>query len=178
MPAVWTDPRTWKFKDIASAAQMNTELRDNLLFLKQKPRYYANAIGAADFTVSISNSVWTAIDDTKLAVTLQTSVANEEVFIYCAMGSTCPVVSGYRLDVLIDGAIYASSMSGTPNTSGVFADTFVTINVTKASYFRKRVVIATPGVHTFVPRMILSASTQTVTFKANGADIILGAQVE
>lgn len=48
--AVWTDPRTWRFRDKVTAAALNTDVRDNLLWLKQQTRRVADVAehGAGD----------------------------------------------------------------------------------------------------------------------------------
>lgn len=44
MPALWTTPKTWNTGEPLTAADLNTHLRDNLEYLKDKPSgaYLAN----------------------------------------------------------------------------------------------------------------------------------------
>jgi hypothetical protein len=37
MPAIWTDPKTWQLDDIYDATEMNEQMRDNLLYLYNRP---------------------------------------------------------------------------------------------------------------------------------------------
>jgi hypothetical protein len=178
MPAIWTNPRDWTFKDVFSAAQANIQLRDNLLYLKQKPRFYVNLAPLANFNVAVLTATPTAIDDTRLLLTLTTSVANEEVFIYGTFLITSPSAQGIVFDVLMDSTTFISSMTNTPLLSGIWNNSLITTGSGFMIVFRKRVVVAAAGVHTFVPRIRMAASNQTITFISSNGTIEFGAQVE
>ncbi len=48
MPA-WSAPRTWVTGELVTAAQLNTELRDNLLYLKAAPTFDGNVVVTGNF---------------------------------------------------------------------------------------------------------------------------------
>lgn len=72
MPANWTDPVTWEDLDMVSAVDLNTQLRDNLLYLKGRPAAFV-----ADFdnaVISTSSTAW--VDMTGMSVTITTTATS------------------------------------------------------------------------------------------------------
>lgn len=57
MPGVWTEPKTWVDGETPTGAQFNTQIRDNLNYLKSGPTYEGDVTVQGDITatgVSIS----------------------------------------------------------------------------------------------------------------------------
>ncbi len=63
MTAVWTPPRTWAVGELATAAMLNTHIRDNLDWLKTPPQ----AVTTLPNTLSITSSAF--VDITTLNLT-------------------------------------------------------------------------------------------------------------
>lgn len=60
MPANWTTPRTWNIGEIVTAGQMNTQVRDNLDFLKARsetPMNYVSKVFAQQFATTSTQYV-------------------------------------------------------------------------------------------------------------------------
>lgn len=51
MPNIWTDPRTWIDGETPTGAMFNTQLRDNLNFLKNTPAFSGDISVVGDVTV-------------------------------------------------------------------------------------------------------------------------------
>lgn len=69
MAVEWTDPITWVVSNKVTAAQMNANLRDNMLYLYDPPRCALRltstqaVANATDHTVSWSEAVWDSHGD-------------------------------------------------------------------------------------------------------------------
>lgn len=68
MPATWTDPRTWVDLDLVTAADLNEQVRDNLLWLKERP--IANE---SDFDGTFFNTTSSTWQDTGADAALTTT---------------------------------------------------------------------------------------------------------
>lgn len=114
---VWTTPDTVVDGDVLTASWLNTQLRDNMLFLKTKPIVIKNVTGLADTT--ITSSTFVAVNDTYFNVDLTTTGNPVRVSINGNVHNTATwYLAGF--DVLIDGTTYLSSGAGTPLTYGTW----------------------------------------------------------
>lgn len=105
MTATWTTPRTWAVNELVTPDLLNTQLRDNLEYLKSPPvaQYVTN-----DLTYEVSRSGYGSfvdVDGTNLSLTLQTYGGDVKVTIqgfYYETSATAAKV-GY-LDIAVDSA--------------------------------------------------------------------------
>lgn len=179
MARIWTAPITYKYKQVMSAALSNEQLRDNLEYLKMKPRTYA-PLALVTNDVLAATTTYQAVNDLNWAVSIATSEANEEVFVYfqCLISLSAGTPQALLLDVLVDNTNYLSSGTPTPITNGVGFFLFATTSATSWG-FRKRLIIPTIGTHTFKLRARVAVTSCNVTFfTANAAGAEFGVQVE
>lgn len=65
----WTNPKTWVTGDVVTADDLNTEVRDNLMYLKSANTY---SEVSADMTYSTASASWADIDPTNLSLSVTT----------------------------------------------------------------------------------------------------------
>lgn len=177
MPAIWTAPQTWEFNQVMSAAQANQQLRDNLLFLKNKPRDVINYNALTNITQSATTS-FAVIDDSKLTLNLVTSEANEHVILSLTGLLLLSTASQFlALDWLIDNTVYASNMTVTPVSNGCGVD-YMAVTTGQLVYVRKRVIIPSAGAHTFKLRSKISTTPCTFTLATNNNTFEMEAKVD
>lgn len=178
MSRIWTQPHTWKYKEVWTATQLNQEMRDNLEFLKMKPRNYAELRGVANDTPTILTASWTAVNDSNWQCNITTSEANEEVFLYLCVGFTVTTsAQKVDFDILIDNSIYLSSLTATPSTNGIGGTYVPTANAFYIS-LRHRYVVPSVGSHNFKLRAKTGTSNSVMTFITATQYAMFGVQVE
>lgn len=96
----WTSPATWSVGQLVTAADLNTQLRDNLLALKNPPTAHYKLNESANYTTN--STVFVDVDATKLALTIVTS--GGDVLVGFA-GSLLGTSRAY-LDVAVDGVAF------------------------------------------------------------------------
>lgn len=136
MPANWTAPRTWVDLKTVNADDMNEQMRDNLLFLKDRPfGIYANW-AATQTTTSAS---FVAVTNVNVTIT----TTGSRVMLICHGGIWDSGVYTTRLDLAIDGTRQGDATDGmfmtsqVPDTQGQnapFALTFVTSALAAGSH--------------------------------------------
>jgi hypothetical protein len=67
--STWTDPKSWVTGELVTAADLNTYLRDNLLFLRNVTSFNHVEV---DATYSTTSTTWVDIDATQLSLTVAT----------------------------------------------------------------------------------------------------------
>lgn len=107
--------KTWVTGEALTASDLNAQLRDNILYLLNRPSAVAEGRNLAD--ISITSTSMAAVDDNfyNLDITTVTGKAIVEL-----TGGSFLVVATDTLyvDLLIDGTTYLSSNTGTPATKG------------------------------------------------------------
>jgi hypothetical protein len=104
MPANWTTPATWTTGQLVSASDLNTQVRDNLEYLKER----TDAPGFAQYTVNetanytTTSGVFVDVDSTKLALTIVTRGNPVMIGFYGTISSGAADTT-INLDVLLDG---------------------------------------------------------------------------
>jgi hypothetical protein len=104
----WTTPRTWATGDLVTAADMNTHLRDNLLYLKDATRF--NAV-VSDSTYSSTQQAFVDVDSGALTLTVSTRGTLALVGFETAVRQSS-VTQGIALDVTVDGVRLGTSARG------------------------------------------------------------------
>jgi len=153
MPAVWTPPATWNAGDIVTAAQMNTHVRDNLLFLKARTETPFNAVSRV-ISANFNTGSTVFVDlNAGLYCTLTTSGAP----VLIALSGTWKnntIGSDTCMDIMIDGL-----RIGDP-TYGIFLMQSHGDRYQSFSWSTIRPLGA--AVHAFMPQWRVSAGTASV----------------
>lgn len=178
MPAIWTAPKDWVYKDIVSAANANIQIRDNLLYLKKKPRHVIDLKGLATIAV-VQSTTFAAVDDSQLTLTITTSEANEDVWLSVqgALNVNASAVFLY-FDWLMDTTTWVSSGTNTGLTSGAALMYILSTGVVYPVSIRIKVTVPTAGVHTFKLRTKISSGTPTMSLFNNTQNFQVGVIVE
>lgn len=177
MPAIWTEPKDWVYKDVFSAADANIQIRDNLLYLFQKPREYQMLSTAANLVVALTTA-WAAVDDTQFTRTIVTTKDNQEVDLTLEGNGGLSVGAQYIVfDWLMDSTNYISTMTPTPLLYGTKMVYMLTAGVYYPVNFTKRVVIATAGAHTFKLRARIVTSNASLTLPTTALVVETGVQI-
>lgn len=132
----WTTPITWNTGDLIDAADLNTYLRDNLAFLKDRPGDYFEGTGS-DY--STSSTSFTDIDSTDFSITDTFTGDPILVLINAAFGVTSDLYVYF--DITVDGArqggtndgIWVVQMESTVDPSNAFGLCFVLFGVSSGS---------------------------------------------
>lgn len=176
MPAIWTTPKDWKYKDVFSAADANIQIRDNLLWLYKKPSDFLKCTGS-NIVVAMTTS-WAAVDDTQFTRTIVTTSDNQEVDLtYEGNVQLATGVQYACFDWLMDAGTYVSTMTATPETYGSKMVYVLTAGIDYPAGFRKRVVVPTAGVHTFKLRGRIVTSNCNLTLRVAGSVVETGVQI-
>lgn len=106
---IWTPPLTWDTGRLVTAADLNTQIRDNLLYLKNLP---AQIVFGQTFTTSSTS--WVPVHETQNIITRpggrMLCVAYGHVYPASAMGA-----QRFFLNYEIDGAMITGSNEGIQN---------------------------------------------------------------
>lgn len=158
----WTNPITWVFKQVWSATVFNQQIRDNLLFLKNRP-YTVAALGSTNQT-GISTA-WTTITNSGLQIVVPVTAVLE--FGWRITLSHTTVNNYVSIDIYdLDNNVYLSSGTATPSTAGlarltlglatgasIFSGSFLHVNVPA-------------GTHNYEFRLIAQAASSTINNSA------------
>ncbi len=94
----WQNPKTWKTGDLLTAPEMNSQLRDNLRYLKGLPFAQASLRRAANYSSRDSNFV--DIDSSELSFTVEVTGAAQIGFLGTFQMDRAGSI---HLDLAIDG---------------------------------------------------------------------------
>ena len=94
----WNDPKTWNTGDLLTALEMNSELRDNLRYLKEL--LYAQSTIRQGVNYSSSSRSFVDIDVNALSLTLRTAGAAQIGFLGTFQMDRSSVL---YLDLTVDG---------------------------------------------------------------------------
>ena len=100
--ADWTAPKTWATGELVSASNLNEQVRDNLLVLKDPPSDNYEVDEGSDYTTTSTSFV--DVDATNLALTITTQ--GGDVMVHFHGGMVRAAASGVYIsfDVDLDGA--------------------------------------------------------------------------
>ena len=94
----WHDPKTWNTGDLLTAQEMNSQLRDNLRYLKELP--YAQSTIRQETNYSTGSRGFVDIDASALSLTLRTAGAAQIGFLGTFQMDRSSVL---YLDLMVDG---------------------------------------------------------------------------
>ena len=100
MSPVWHVPRTWQVDQLVTEADLNSQLRDNLTFLKDPPTALVSLDEEANYSSSTTEFV--DVDRERLALSLTTS-GGDLLVVFFGMVKNHDTRGGVALDVLLDG---------------------------------------------------------------------------
>ncbi len=152
MPAIWTPPRTWQVGELATAALMNQQLRDNLDWLKS-PTLQVHQPANAFLTTS---TTWV---DLWSPLTLVSNGGGFLVGAYMQLTNTA-AGAGDFIDLMIDGV----SQGGSEGIMGINVPA-ATPSSFPASFVRY-ISPLSAGSHTFKLRCRTTSGTMGVYMNA------------
>lgn len=140
MPENWTNPKTWVVDELVTAATMNAQIRDNLLWLKSPPSREYTALGDGDWVTS--STAWVDVDGTYLALYMETTGGDLMVHFHGTMILTGADGIAY-FDLTLDGFPVAGD-------NGIIAlqnpDSALAQRITPVS-FTRRITNVSPMAH-------------------------------
>ncbi len=103
----WTTPRTWQSGSVVTAAQMNEQLRDNLLYLLSPN---SDAVLQDGTAFEISGTAWGTVGGTAQCPTLVTHGGPLLIYASCAVKAD---TAGQQaaFDIAVDGVRVADGLS-------------------------------------------------------------------
>jgi hypothetical protein len=103
MPAVWTDPATWEVGQLITADDLNEQIRDELLWLLNRPSAIQLVNEASNYTTTSTSFV--DVDSTDLSKTVNIKSGIARVTFICTIGNNIAAsVARVYLDIAVDGA--------------------------------------------------------------------------
>lgn len=101
MTPTWHTPRTWQIDQLVTEADLNSQLRDNLNFLKDPPTAFVSLDEASDYASRSGEFV--DVDRDRLALSL-TTAGGDLLVVFFGMVKNSDGRGGVALDVTLDGA--------------------------------------------------------------------------
>lgn len=125
MPANWTDPRTWVDLDLVTAADLNEQVRDNLLHLKARP-----VARASDYDGTVSSTSSTSfVDVTGASVSITTSGSSRLLILASGTWANSGL-SESQLTVDLDGTNLGDATYGMNRLNPSRGDSFGAFSIT------------------------------------------------
>lgn len=111
----WTTPETWVPGQVVAASDLNSNIRDNTLYLfSGRPVGFTQHVGAADY--STASSTFVDVDATNLILTLTTTGSRVLVAAMALIGGSL-AAGGCFLDFILDSTTRAGGTSGLISTA-------------------------------------------------------------
>lgn len=104
----WTDPRTWVTGELVTASLLNTHLRDNLNFLKDRPAAVSSINEGSDYTTTSATFVDVDATNGKFQQTLTTEGGDVLVMPNVNVGHSSSTARVW-FDIAVDGTRWGSS---------------------------------------------------------------------
>ncbi len=115
----WFDPRTWVVREGITATKLN-EISEDLRALKNPPKSVVT-IGGGGANLTTASATFVAVDDAQFLLSIDKSEAESDLEVVMTAAAQHSLTTGHvHFDVLIDGTTWASSMTGTPATNGLW----------------------------------------------------------
>ena len=154
----WKLPRDWKQQEALTAIKLNTEIRDKMIYLFDKPH---TVLTVRDVNYTTTSTSWVTVDDRVFTLNVETFGGDVIVELH-GLVDTNSGVQRVDLDLWIDDSYYLSSGAATPNSFG-FASSqgrFTGSDRTLAGF---KVLTNLPaGIHKFQLRWKVSGATGTL----------------
>ncbi len=159
MTLLWTTPRDWVSNEVITKEKLNA-ISNDLRYL-YNPASAVATIRGTGADVNVTSTTPAELNDTLYALSVELT-GNKDVLIefqgYMRGGAAAAAT---MIDFLIDGSVYASSLTGTYFSGGVSRHLQVTalLNIPVSIHYVIPAGSLAAGVHTFKPRLWVSAST-------------------
>ena len=101
MSPVWHTPLTWQVDQLVTEADLNSQLRDNLGFLKDPPTAFVSLDEESDYVTS--SNTFVDVDRDRLALDL-TTAGGDLLVVFFGMLKNHASDGGASLDVALDGS--------------------------------------------------------------------------
>lgn len=101
MTPTWHTPRTWQVDQLVTEADLNSQLRDNLNFLKDPPTAFVSLDEASNY--GSSSNEFVDVDRERLALNL-TTAGGDLLVVFFGVVKNHDGRGGVALDVTLDGA--------------------------------------------------------------------------
>ncbi|MCY3907789.1 MAG: hypothetical protein OXF63_11125 [Anaerolineaceae bacterium] len=101
MSPAWHTPLTWQVDQLVTEADLNSQLRDNLGFLKDPPTAFVSLDEVADYVTS--SNAFVDVDRARLALTL-TTAGGDLLVVFFGMVRNPASNGGGSFDVVLDGS--------------------------------------------------------------------------
>lgn len=137
----WTTPKTWAFKELLTAANLNTHLRDNLLALKSPPSANHEADETLDY--STSSTTFVDVDSTNFSHTITTTGGDVFVHFHGSVYRSGGSTRLFMFDVEVDGV----RVGGSDGIAGMTAQADISPH---GVAFTRLITGLAAGEHTFV----------------------------
>jgi len=155
----WTQPITWAFQQVWSAVIFNQQIRDNLLYLKNRP-YDKSYLGVVDQTGI--TTAWVAVTNGALQIILPVTGVLEFSWRMHVYSTT--VNARVSVDIFdVDNGVYLSSGTATPTTNGIahhYTHPTASIGSSACGSFIQEGVAA--GTHNYEFRVLSTAAATTI----------------
>ena len=97
----WNTPLTWQVDQLVTEADLNSQLRDNLRFLKDPPTDFIQLDEEQDY--ASTSDVFVDVDRQKLALSV-TTAGSDLLVVFFGMVRNDYTSAGVALDIALDGA--------------------------------------------------------------------------
>lgn len=155
----WHDPITWVFKTtILSATLLNQQIRDNLNYLKSKPKAVAVLSGSDQTGIT---TAWVKVTGSDLQIDVDDTVDLNFIIRLHVRSTTGEARVG--IDIWdADNNVYLSSGTLTPKTWGFGITSIATANIGHSIAFNIIVPNISDGIHNYEIRIISSHAATTI----------------
>lgn len=99
----WTTPKTWEDGEIVDQDDLNTHIRDNLNYLKDRIDGDNAAQYATEVTANTQAETWTDVDGTNLNLTITTNGGDVAITIIGGAYNSGNLTRGVDIGVQVDG---------------------------------------------------------------------------
>lgn len=161
MTLIWTTPRAWETNEPITKEKLNA-ISDDLTYL-MNPSFAMATIRGSGANVTQTVTVPTDIDNAAYLLSVELTGVRPVTIDLFGLLSNNTLSAINRVDIFIDNTTYASSLTGTQVTGGLWeASQYVVGNIIPVS-IRHTIPAGTlaAGVHTFQPRYWSSAGALT-----------------
>lgn len=161
MTLLWNTPRVWETNDALTKERLNA-ISDDLTYL-MSPSYEVVTVRGTGTSVTTTSTTPVDLDPAVYTLNVELTGVRPVTIELSGHVSNGTLAAIMRLDVFIDGVTYASSLTATQVTGGLWdAYEYVAANLVPVKI---RTVLPpgtlAAGIHTFVPRFWTSAGTMT-----------------
>ncbi len=157
MTLLWTKPRVWETRDPITADKLN-EISNQLTYLFA-PSRAIKTVNNTGSNKTISSTTAVVLDTAVYLLNLELTGLRDVRIVLTGVLNNTTLAAANRLDVLIDGSMYLSSLTNTPLANGIWIQNqyVANLNMTVAIDLIIPAGVLAAGIHTFEPLAWVSA---------------------